>query len=131
MIVTSDKVYRNEEWEWAYRESDALGGRDPYSASKAAAEIVAASMASSFLAPRAPVITARAGNVIGGGDFAVDRLIPDIFRALQQKVPLVLRNPAAIGPGACHRSAAGLCYAGRGGRKRPRAAGVLQFRSVD
>jgi CDP-glucose 4,6-dehydratase len=98
VIVTSDKVYRNEERAWAYRETDALGGRDPYSASKAAAEIVTASLSSSFFPAQSPVVTARAGNVIGGGDFAVDRLIPDIFRALQQNTPLLLRNPLAIRP---------------------------------
>jgi CDP-glucose 4,6-dehydratase len=98
VIVTSDKVYRNEEWAWAYRETDALGGRDPYSASKAAAEIITASMSSSFLSAHSPVVTARAGNVIGGGDFAVDRLIPDIFRALEHNNSLLLRNPMAIRP---------------------------------
>ncbi|WP_375313597.1 CDP-glucose 4,6-dehydratase [Bradyrhizobium sp. A5] len=98
VIVTSDKVYRSEEWTWAYRETDTLGGRDPYSASKAAAEIITASMSSSFLSAHAPVVTARAGNVIGGGDFAVDRLIPDIFRALQENRPLLLRSRMAIRP---------------------------------
>lgn len=98
VIVTSDKVYRSEEWSWAYRETDALGGRDPYSASKAAAEIIAASMSSSFLSAHAPMATARAGNVIGGGDFAEDRLIPDIFRALQKSTPLLLRSRMAIRP---------------------------------
>jgi CDP-glucose 4,6-dehydratase len=98
IIVTSDKVYRNHEWVWPYRESDYLGGHDPYSGSKAAAEIVTASMASSFFAKGAAIVTARAGNVIGGGDFAVDRLVPDLSRALRDDVPIVLRNPMAVRP---------------------------------
>ncbi|MEQ8701335.1 MAG: GDP-mannose 4,6-dehydratase, partial [Bauldia litoralis] len=97
VVVTSDKVYRNNEWAWGYRESDHLGGADPYSASKAAAEIVTASMMASFFrtegAPR--IATARAGNVIGGGDWADYRLLPDAARALGKKDPLIVRNPAS------------------------------------
>ena len=98
VIVTSDKVYRNNEWVWSYRESDHLGGHDPYSGSKAAAEIVTASMTSSFYAKGAAITTARAGNVIGGGDIAVDRLVPDLAKALGDGVPVVLRNPMAVRP---------------------------------
>lgn len=100
VVVTSDKVYRNNEWAWGYRESDHLGGADPYSASKAAAEIVTASMMASFFrtegAPR--IATARAGNVIGGGDWADYRLLPDAARALGKKDPLIVRNPASTRP---------------------------------
>jgi CDP-glucose 4,6-dehydratase len=98
VIVTSDKVYRNHEWVWPYRESDHLGGHDPYSGSKAAAEIATASMTSSFYAGGAAITTARAGNVIGGGDFAVDRLVPDLAKALGDGTPIVLRNPLAVRP---------------------------------
>jgi len=82
VVVTTDKVYRNNEWPYPYREDDALGGHDPYSASKAAAELVAASYRSAFLeAQQTAVATARAGNVIGGGDWSEDRLIPDAVRS--------------------------------------------------
>src|SRR4029079_2647881 len=82
VVVTTDKVYLNREWAYPYREGDALGGHDPYSASKAAAELVAASYRSAFLqAQGVAVATARAGNVIGGGDWCEDRLIPDAVRA--------------------------------------------------
>ncbi|MGC8478153.1 MAG: CDP-glucose 4,6-dehydratase, partial [Acetobacteraceae bacterium] len=84
VCVTSDKCYENREWPWAYRETDKLGGHDPYSASKACAEILAAAWSRSFLADRNPPLalaTARAGNVIGGGDWAAERLIPDCIRA--------------------------------------------------
>lgn len=99
VVVTTDKVYQNNEWPWPYRETDALGGHDPYSASKAAAEIVTASYRTSFLAGQgAAVATARAGNVIGGGDWSEDRLIPDAVRAWQQDRPLTIRHPGAIRP---------------------------------
>jgi CDP-glucose 4,6-dehydratase len=105
VVVTSDKCYDNREWPWGYRESDALGGRDPYSASKGCAEIAAASMRSSFFAPYAPgghparIATVRAGNVIGGGDWSPDRLVPDIVRSiLGPPGEVVLRNPNAIRP---------------------------------
>jgi CDP-glucose 4,6-dehydratase len=99
LVVTTDKVYRPGERKRAYVEDDALGGADPYSASKAAAELVTASMAASFFAPqRVPVATVRAGNVIGGGDWAEDRLVPDIWRALKARKPLRLRNPQATWP---------------------------------
>lgn len=98
VVVTSDKVYFNEDWVWAYRETDRLGGRDPYSASKSAAEIITLSMAASFFDRGATVSTARAGNVVGGGDFAADRLVPDIVRALKTGKSVSLRNPMAIRP---------------------------------
>lgn len=99
VVVTTDKVYRNLEWAYPYREDDALGGHDPYSASKAAAELVAASYRSAFLAERGVALaTARAGNVIGGGDWSEDRLIPDAVRAWQAGRPLVIRQPQAVRP---------------------------------
>lgn len=100
VYVTSDKCYENVEWVWGYRENDRLGGRDPYSASKAAAEIVFAAYASSFFATRTELgaATARAGNVIGGGDWADDRIVPDCIRAVENKKSIQLRNPAATRP---------------------------------
>jgi CDP-glucose 4,6-dehydratase len=99
VIITTDKVYQNREWTHPYCESDALGGHDPYSASKAGAEIVAASFRDSFLkGSGVRVATARAGNVFGGGDWAADRLIPDAIRAFSSGQPLVLRNPCATRP---------------------------------
>lgn len=98
--VTTDKCYQNREWIWGYREQDRLGGHDPYSASKAGAELVAASYRSAFFNhPNAPLLaTARAGNVIGGGDWSADRLIPDLVKALAEGVPLVIRSPQATRP---------------------------------
>jgi len=97
--VTTDKVYRNLEWAWPYREDDALGGHDPYSASKAASELVSASYRDAFLAKRGvAVATARAGNVIGGGDWSADRLVPDAVRAWQAGTPLLIRRPQALRP---------------------------------
>lgn len=99
LVVTSDKVYRNREWAWGYRETDALGGSDPYSSSKAAAEIVTSAMASSYFGDGSVrLATVRAGNVIGGGDWATDRLIPDAARACEQGQPLVVRNPGSTRP---------------------------------
>ncbi|MDR3630592.1 MAG: CDP-glucose 4,6-dehydratase [Desulfocapsaceae bacterium] len=99
VLVTTDKVYRNREWPYPYREEDALGGHDPYSASKAAAEIVAAGYRDAFLAPRGLAIaTARAGNVIGGGDWSEDRLIPDAIRAWEAARPLMIRHPQSVRP---------------------------------
>lgn len=100
VIVTSDKCYENHESLWGYRETDRLGGRDPYSSSKACAELVTSAYRASFLqAPSAPsVATARAGNVIGGGDWANDRLIPDVMRALLSGGPVYIRNPDAVRP---------------------------------
>jgi len=104
VIVTTDKVYQNREWAFGYRELDRLGGHDPYSASKAAAELAIASWRSSFCggaSPQAPhlrIATARAGNVIGGGDWADDRLVPDAMRALADGQPISVRNPSATRP---------------------------------
>lgn len=98
VIVTTDKVYENNEWAFAYREIDPLGGHDPYSASKAATELVAASWRQSFGNADLKIATARAGNVIGGGDWAEDRLVPDIVRALQAGSTIDIRNPASIRP---------------------------------
>lgn len=103
VIVTTDKVYNNCEWPYPYREVDPLGGRDPYSASKAAAEIISASYRASFFASEratspVQIATARAGNVIGGGDWAADRLLPDCLRAFALEQPVSLRYPHAIRP---------------------------------
>ena len=99
VAVTTDKVYNNLEQPFPYRETDALGGRDPYSASKAAAEIVIASYRDSYLHGKGiAVASARAGNVIGGGDWSQDRLIPDAIRAWNAKQPLQIRRPQAIRP---------------------------------
>jgi CDP-glucose 4,6-dehydratase len=99
VVVTTDKCYDNREWEWGYREADPLGGHDPYSASKAAAELVAAAWRRSFLAEAGvAVATARAGNVIGGGDFSPDRLVPDCLRAMDAGETLPVRSPSAIRP---------------------------------
>jgi CDP-glucose 4,6-dehydratase len=99
LVVTTDKVYENPETGRAFAETDPLGGHDPYSASKAAAEIVTASFARTYFELRGvPVATARGGNVIGGGDFSADRLVPDVFRAMRANTPLALRNPDATRP---------------------------------
>ena len=99
VVVTTDKVYRNREWAYPYREDDALGGRDPYSASKAAAELVAASYRDAFLREQGVALaSARAGNVIGGGDWSADRLIPDAVRAWQAGESLAIRRPHAVRP---------------------------------
>jgi CDP-glucose 4,6-dehydratase len=99
VVVTSDKVYRNEEEHPPYRESDVLGGHDPYSSSKACAEMAVASWCLSFFSrqtPKVGVATVRAGNVIGGGDWAADRLIPDLIRAFANRTPAQIRYPGAV-----------------------------------
>lgn len=104
VMITTDKVYHNEEWAYPYRENDRLGGHDPYAASKAAAELITDSYRKSFFAPNAyyahgkAVATARAGNVIGGGDWAANRLVPDIARAMAAGLPLNVRNPHSLRP---------------------------------
>ena len=104
VMVTTDKVYENREWSYGYREPDRLGGHDPYSASKAGAEIAIASWRSSFCGhgshqtPHLSIATARAGNVIGGGDWAADRIVPDAMRALAAGEPIPVRNPSATRP---------------------------------
>jgi CDP-glucose 4,6-dehydratase len=100
--VTTDKVYENREWTWPYRETDPLGGYDPYSSSKACAEIVSAAYRQSFFNPAGPskvaLATARAGNVIGGGDWSTDRLLPDLLRGFLSQTSVTIRNGHAIRP---------------------------------
>jgi CDP-glucose 4,6-dehydratase len=100
VVITTDKCYQNREWIWGYRENDRLGGHDPYSASKAGAELVAASYRNAFFqSADAPLLaTVRAGNVIGGGDWSEGRLIPDLVRALAAGAPLAVRFPLATRP---------------------------------
>jgi CDP-glucose 4,6-dehydratase len=104
VLITTDKVYRNNEWLYGYRENDPLGGHDPYSSSKAAAELAIASWRASFCgsqphqSPHLRMASARAGNVIGGGDWAPDRIVPDAMRALGRGEPIGVRNPAATRP---------------------------------
>ena len=98
IIITSDKCYRNDEWVYGYRETDHLGGHDPYSASKGCAELIAHSYCQSFFQTGPACCTVRAGNVIGGGDWAQDRIVPDCARAWAAKEPVVLRNPQATRP---------------------------------
>lgn len=100
VFVTSDKAYRNKEWVWGYRENDELGGHDPYSASKAAAEVVFAGYQDSFFKSRPGFAAAsvRAGNVIGGGDMSADRIVPDCIRAMIKDAEIVLRNPQSTRP---------------------------------
>ena len=97
--VTTDKVYENKEWEWGYREEDVLDGFDPYSNSKSCPELVTHSCIRSFFADSdTAVSTARAGNVIGGGGFANDRIVPDCVRAAVKKEDIVVRNPHSTRP---------------------------------
>ena len=100
VVVTTDKCYENKEWIWGYRETDPLGGHDPYSASKGGSELVTASFRNSFfnLASSALIASARAGNVIGGGDWSEDRLIPDLIRSIESNNPLHIRSPNATRP---------------------------------
>jgi CDP-glucose 4,6-dehydratase len=104
VVVTSDKCYENQEWHKPYREDEPMGGHDPYSSSKGCAELVTAAYRSSFFAPeptmqlRVAVASARAGNVIGGGDWALDRLVPDIMRAFSAGEAVTIRNPEAVRP---------------------------------
>jgi len=104
VVVTSDKCYENKEWVWGYRENEPMGGYDPYSNSKGCSELVVSSYRSSYFNPSTyqkhgvALASARAGNVIGGGDWAGDRLIPDILRAVEADQPVMIRNPHAIRP---------------------------------
>lgn len=104
VLVTTDKVYANQEWLWPYRENEPLGGHDPYSSSKACCELLAQSYAASFFHPvryaehGLALATARAGNVLGGGDFAPERLIPDVLKAWSANEPVTLRYPQAVRP---------------------------------
>ncbi len=97
--VTTDKCYENKEWVWGYREDEPMGGYDPYSSSKGCAELVTSAYRRSFMQEQGiGLASARAGNVIGGGDWADDRLVPDILRAFEKKQPVVIRNPASTRP---------------------------------
>jgi CDP-glucose 4,6-dehydratase len=100
VCVTTDKCYENKEWEWGYRENESMGGHDPYSSSKGCAELVISAYRRSFFNSdnSASLASARAGNVIGGGDWAEDRLIPDILRAFEKSEPVVIRNPLSTRP---------------------------------
>lgn len=99
LAITSDKCYENREWIWGYRESEPMGGHDPYSCSKGCAELVIASYRRSFFSSgKVGVASARAGNVIGGGDWSLDRIIPDSIRAVASKRPVLIRNPMAVRP---------------------------------
>jgi CDP-glucose 4,6-dehydratase len=104
VIVTTDKCYENQEWAWGYRESEPMGGHDPYSSSKGCAELVTSAYRQSYFSPetfakhRAAIASARAGNVIGGGDWSEDRLIPDAIRAFEKNEVLMIRNPLATRP---------------------------------
>ena len=98
VVITTDKVYDNKEWVWGYRENDSLGAHDPYSTSKAMTELATQSYSKSLFKGKAAVATARAGNVIGGGDFSDFRLVPDAMKALMQKKPIEVRNPNSVRP---------------------------------
>ena len=99
VVVTTDKCYENKEWPWGYREEEPMGGHDPYSNSKGCSELVTSAYRRSFFQKKGIALaSARAGNVIGGGDWAADRLIPDILRAFEQNRPVVIRNPHATRP---------------------------------
>lgn len=98
VVVTSDKCYDNKEWQWGYRENEALGGFDPYSSSKACAELVTSAYRNAFFQSGIGIASARAGNVIGGGDWAEDRLIPDLIRACESGETVKIRSPGAIRP---------------------------------
>ncbi len=99
VFVTSDKCYENQEWLWGYRENEPMGGRDPYSSSKGCAELICTAYRASFFKETGPAIaTARTGNVIGGGDWSEDRLVPDILKAIETRSELVVRNALATRP---------------------------------
>lgn len=104
VVVTSDKCYENREWHWAYREDEAMGGYDPYSSSKGCAELVASAYRRSFFTPAdgshrvCRIGSARAGNVIGGGDWSVDRLVPDMIRSLSDGTSIEIRSPGSVRP---------------------------------
>lgn len=98
LCITTDKVYENKEWHWPYRETDELGGKDPYSASKSSAELIVRSYAETFGSDELQIVSARGGNIIGGGDWAENRIIPDFVRSISSNEELVLRSPRAIRP---------------------------------
>ena len=130
VIVTTDKCYENRNWVWGYRETDRLGGRDPYSASKAAAELVVSAYRQSFLeSSGVGVASARAGNVIGGGDWAEDRLIPDAVRAVTSGDAVSIRHPEAVRPWqhVLEPVSAYLALATRLAENPPRYSGAWNF----
>lgn len=100
VVITTDKCYENKEWIYGYKETDSMGGHDPYSSSKGCCELLTTSYTKSFFnsLKGAKIASARAGNVIGGGDWSKDRLVPDILRAFEQSQPVVIRNPSAVRP---------------------------------
>ncbi|WP_337961154.1 CDP-glucose 4,6-dehydratase [Caloramator sp. mosi_1] len=99
VVITTDKCYENKEWIYGYRETDPIGGFDPYSSSKGCVELIVSSYRNSFYNEKGIALSSvRAGNVIGGGDWAEDRLIPDFVRAVSQNKPVIVRNPLAIRP---------------------------------
>lgn len=99
VCVTSDKCYENREWDWPYRENDPMGGHDPYSSSKGCAELVVSAWRRSYFQESGPALASvRAGNVIGGGDWAADRLVPDLVRAFEAGVPPLIRSPGSVRP---------------------------------
>jgi len=131
VVITTDKCYENREWPWAYRETDALGGRDIYSASKAAAECSRRPTRGSFLQKlKIPVATARAGNVIGGGDWATDRLLPDLVRAVRHADLRRSAIPRRSGPGSmCSNAPTAICCSPRRWAARAKPSRALEFRS--
>ena len=136
IVITSDKCYENNELLRGYRESDALGGHDPYSASKACAELVCVAYRRSFFQTgerRLPIATTRAGNVIGGGDWSEDRIVPDAVRAFSSGAPLALRNPRAVRPWQhmLEPISGYLLLAERLYREGERFAGAWNFRPED
>ncbi|CDR34491.1 CDP-glucose 4,6-dehydratase [Criblamydia sequanensis] len=98
LFITTDKVYENKNWDYGYREIDSLGGKDPYSASKAMSELAVRAYRESFKESMPALATARAGNIIGGGDFSKYRLLPDCFRSLSRKEPILIRSPNSVRP---------------------------------
>lgn len=143
LVVTSDKCYENREWPWGYRENEALGGHDPYSSSKGCAELVTAAYARSYGAAAGfRTLTARAGNVIGGGDWAPDRLLPDLVRGLSEGRSVAIRNPEAVRPWQhvleplggylllCERAFERTDLLGQGWNFGPEARGEVSVRQV-
>ncbi len=132
IVFTTDKVYRNDERGYPFREDDALGGKEPYSASKAASELVVEAYRHAYLADH-PMAVVRAGNIVGGGDWSADRLLPDAARALSAGKPLVLRNPDAVRPWQhVLESVDGLLMLGHGLWQAPeKAAGAWNFGPSD
>lgn len=139
LVVTSDKCYQNKEWLWSYREYDPMGGYDPYSSSKGCAELVTAAYRNSYFPEKTyhdhgvAIASVRAGNVIGGGDWSQDRLIPDIMRALMQRHPVIIRNPGSVRPWqhVLEPLNGYLCLAERLWESGPKYAGAWNFGPKD